>query len=103
MIQVAEDTSSYLNCSRAETTEHVGRNHMEMCRFTGPEDVEYRKVIAAILRITTAVRPNPDVELVPKSLSLEQIQVLMDSLRFTQIDARQLTIKNAHQKNAGGS
>jgi ankyrin repeat protein len=98
MIQVVEDTSSYLNCPRVETTEHIGRNHMEMCRFTGPEDVEYRKVIAAILRITTAVRPNPDVELAPKSLSLEQIQVLMNSLRFTQIDARQLTIKNADRK-----
>ncbi|RYP13683.1 hypothetical protein DL765_006765 [Monosporascus sp. GIB2] len=95
--KVVEDTSSYLNLTAIETTEHIGRNHMEMCRFTGLDDVEYRKVAAALHRITTTVSKQP-MKKEKSPLSEEQKQALLNSLRFDQIDARQLTIKNAHAK-----
>lgn len=70
---------------------------MEMCRFTGPDDIEYKKVAAALHRITTTVSKRPTKG--DKSLLNEQQKkVLLDSLRFDQIDARQMTIKNAHAK-----
>ncbi|GAB1317667.1 hypothetical protein MFIFM68171_07877 [Madurella fahalii] len=68
---------------------------MEMCRFMGPDDIEYKKVAAALRRITTTVsRQPPTGGQLP--LSEEQTRVLLDSLRFDQIDARQMTIKKAH-------
>ena len=54
--QVVDDNSSYLNFPTIETTEHIGRNHRDMCRFTGPEDSEYKKVAAA-LRLTPIASP----------------------------------------------
>ncbi|RYP73119.1 hypothetical protein DL769_004280 [Monosporascus sp. CRB-8-3] len=95
--KVVEDTSSYLNLHAIETTEHIGRNHMDMCRFSGPEDVEYKKVAAALRRMTANLPenqvPNPRPSLTP-----EQRQQLRDSLRFDQIDARHMNIKSAHAK-----
>ena len=67
---------------------------MDMCRFTGIEDIEYRKVAAAILRITDTVSAKPKTEK-STSLSAEQKQSLLESLSFVQIDARQMTIKSA--------
>lgn len=70
---------------------------MDMCRFSGPEDVEYRKVAAALRRMTANLPenqvPNPRPSLTP-----EQRQQLRDSLRFDQIDARHMNIKSAHAK-----
>ena len=70
---------------------------MEMCRFTGFNDAEYRKVASALRRITSSVssQPRRGEKL---SLNKEQKEMLLDSLRFDQIDARQITIKNAHAK-----
>ncbi|KAK3290943.1 uncharacterized protein B0H64DRAFT_49913 [Chaetomium fimeti] len=93
--KVVDDTSSYLNIRGIETTEQIGRNHMEMCRFTGLDDVEYKKVAGALLRITTTTSNQPTT-IGPAPLSKEQIQVLLDSLRFDQIDARQTNIRKAH-------
>ncbi|KAH7411421.1 hypothetical protein BKA64DRAFT_549844, partial [Cadophora sp. MPI-SDFR-AT-0126] len=53
--KVVEDTSSYLNFPIIETTQHIGRDHMEMCRFTGPDDVEYKKVAAVLQRLAEMV------------------------------------------------
>jgi hypothetical protein len=94
-LQVVEDTSSYLNLPAIEISEHIGRNHMEMCRFTGLNDVEYRKVASALRRMTSSVcsQPKRGEKL---SLNKEQKRMLLGSLRFDQIDARQMTIKNAH-------
>jgi hypothetical protein len=70
---------------------------MEMCRFMGLDDVEYKKVAAALCRITTTLSKQPTtVERL--SLDKEQKQALLDSLRFDQIDARQMNIKKAHAK-----
>ncbi|KAI1205011.1 uncharacterized protein F4807DRAFT_444749 [Annulohypoxylon truncatum] len=95
--KVVEDMSSYLNVPAIEITEHIGQNHMEMCRFRGLDDIEYEKVSAALQRMTDTVpkKPTRDMRL---SLSEAQKQVLLDSLRFDQIDARQMTIKSAHAK-----
>jgi hypothetical protein len=70
---------------------------MNMCRFTGLDDVEYRKVTAALHRMTRAITPHQRDEEI-QSLNKDQRQTLLDSLRFDQIDARRLTIKNAHAK-----
>ncbi|XTI89669.1 hypothetical protein V2W45_1404203 [Cenococcum geophilum] len=95
--KVVEDTSSYLNLPAIEISEHISRNHMEMCRFTGLNDVEYRKVASALYRIIGPVysQPRRGEKL---SLNEEQKRMLFNSLRFDQIDARQMTIKNAHAK-----
>ncbi|KAK0728285.1 hypothetical protein B0T26DRAFT_848594, partial [Lasiosphaeria miniovina] len=94
--KVVHDTSSCLNIA-AETVEHIGRDHMEMCRFPGLDDVEYKKVAAALRRIATTA-PRQSTE--GKTLILDESQkrTLLESLRFDQIDARQLTIKRAHIK-----
>lgn len=43
-----EDVSSCLSDPTLEITQHIARNHMEMCRFSGLDDPEYRKVAAAL-------------------------------------------------------
>lgn len=70
---------------------------MDMCRFTGPNDVEYRKVASALRRIMKSVSSQPKREEKPL-LNNEQKKILLNSLRFDQIDARQKTIKIAHAR-----
>ena len=70
---------------------------MEMCRFTGLDDVEYRKVASALRKIASSVSSRfKKGEKLP--FNDEQRKTLLESLRFEQIDARQMTIKNAHAK-----
>jgi ankyrin repeat protein len=70
---------------------------MGMCRFTGLGDVEYRKVAAALCRMTVAVSRMHKIR-ETGSLSVAQRQMLLDSLKFDQIDARHMTIKKGHAK-----
>ena len=49
--QVVEDVSSCIGDSSLEMTQYIANNHMDMCRFGGTQDVEYRKVSAALERI----------------------------------------------------
>jgi hypothetical protein len=70
---------------------------MDMCRFTGLDDIEYKKVAAALSRMTRIVSRQPRAAKNP-SLNEDQRRMLMDSLRFDQIDARQMSIKSAHSK-----
>ncbi|KAK3345869.1 hypothetical protein B0T25DRAFT_583166 [Lasiosphaeria hispida] len=94
--KVVEDTSSCLNFP-LETTQHIDRNHMDMCRFTGANDIEYKKVVAILHRMTTAVTKKPEpaeAELLNES----QRKALMEALKFDQMDARQLSVKTAHAK-----
>jgi hypothetical protein len=95
--KVVEDASSYLNCPAIEVTEHIGRNHMEMCRFSGPRDVEYRKVANAFQRMIASV-PTKRIPNASPSLTKEYRQKLQDSLKFGQINARHTTIKRAHAR-----
>ncbi|KAK3681682.1 hypothetical protein B0T22DRAFT_433996 [Podospora appendiculata] len=98
--KVVEDTSSYINLSPIETTEHIGRDHREMCRFTGPNDGEYKKVAAALERmVTLAASTKPrDLIVSPEALGDDQRRLLMDSLKFDQMDSRQMSVKTAHLK-----
>jgi ankyrin repeat protein len=75
-----------------------------MCRFGGLDDVEYKKVAAALCRITTAAtRRQPTTPEAGQSLlSEEEKRLLLASLKFDQIDARQMTIKKAHAQTCKG-
>jgi hypothetical protein len=61
---------------------------MEMCRFTGLDDNEYKKVVAAFETMTS---------LVSRSLERRR-QFLWNSLKFDQINHRRMDIKGAHAK-----
>ena len=66
-----------------------------MCRFSGLNDVEYGKVVAAInqiLETTTRLVPIGKTTVLTK----DKRHKILDSLRFNQIDARHATIKTAH-------
>ncbi|KAK6856638.1 hypothetical protein PG995_006825 [Apiospora arundinis] len=98
--KVVDDTSSYLNAPDLEVTEHIGQNHMEMCRFVGPHDPEYRKVAAAITHITPAeckivTDPIPTQD---PPIDNQELENILDLLRFDQHDARHHNIKPAHAK-----
>ena len=95
-LQVVDDMSSCFGIP-SETTQHTDRNHMDMCRFTGANDIEYNKVIAALNRMTAAItkKPEPTEAKLP---SESQIKELIEALEFEQMDARHLTIKRAHAK-----
>ncbi|KIW94840.1 uncharacterized protein Z519_04818 [Cladophialophora bantiana CBS 173.52] len=95
--KVVEDASSCLSDSSLEITEHIANDHMDMCRFSGLHDAEYRKVAAAISRIleNSSDRPSPASQ---TTLSIGQRQAYIKSLGFDQIDARHATIKTAHAK-----
>ncbi|KAL1969786.1 hypothetical protein VTN77DRAFT_7295 [Rasamsonia byssochlamydoides] len=49
--KVVEDTSSCLNFPTLEITEHIASNHMDMCRFSSLENVQYKKVAGSFKRI----------------------------------------------------
>jgi hypothetical protein len=49
-IQAVVDESSRLD-DPIETLRHISRNHREMCCFSGTEDPEYQKVVAAVERV----------------------------------------------------
>ena len=95
--KVVEDISSYINLPSREVTEHIERNHMEMCRFAEQNDPEYKKLTRALLRVVEATcnqkQPCDSVH-----LSKEHKSKLLESLYFDQIDARQMSIREAHAK-----
>ncbi|RYP93093.1 hypothetical protein DL770_000839 [Monosporascus sp. CRB-9-2] len=92
--KVVEDTSSYLNFPFIETTQRIGRNHMDMCRFTGLDDIEYKKVAAVLDRMTRTVCEKQKTTKT-NSLNDDQRRMLIESLRFDQMDARQMSVKAA--------
>ncbi|KAF2789178.1 hypothetical protein K505DRAFT_97232 [Melanomma pulvis-pyrius CBS 109.77] len=96
-LKVVEDTSSYLNLPDIEITEHIGRNHMNMCRFMGYNDVEYKKVVSALDRITKSVS-RQSRKGKRRALEQKEKEMLLKSLSFHEIDVRQRTIKKAHIK-----
>jgi hypothetical protein len=95
-LQVVEDMSSCLGIL-SETTQHIDKNHMDMCRFTGANDIEYKKVIAALDRLMVTIKRKSDPA-ETKALRQDQLKTLMEALKFDQMDARHLTIKIAHSK-----
>jgi ankyrin repeat protein len=67
---------------------------MEICRFTGLNDVEYKKVASALRRMTSSVSSQPKRGEKPL-LNEEQKTKLLCSLRFDQMDVRQMNIETA--------
>jgi hypothetical protein len=103
--KIVEDTSSYLNAPTIEIAEHIGRDHREMCRFTGPEDIEYKKVEAAFHIMTSKVSKSHErrepTGIAATLAALEERkekrrQFLWSSLRFDEIDNRRTDIKRTH-------
>ncbi|KAH8893731.1 hypothetical protein GQ53DRAFT_599418, partial [Thozetella sp. PMI_491] len=99
--KIVEDISSRLNLPFFEIVQHIGRNHMDMCRFTGTDDIEYRKVAAALenlvgskgKEVASSQRPENTTTQV---LDDSERQQLKNSLEFQQMDARQMSVKRAH-------
>lgn len=82
-----------------------------MCRFTGADDPEFRKVSSAILhaheKLADLLPRHPEATLsqgheLPETsgaeLSSEQIDKVLDKLSFDGIDARYMTLKSAQRK-----
>jgi ankyrin repeat protein len=75
---------------------------MDMCRFTGYEDMEYKKVEAAFQRMTSKASlsydriSRRDQKVINKKV--ERMRFLWNSLKFDQTDYRKMDIKAAHTK-----
>lgn len=111
---MVEDTASSLLID-CETTQRISRNHMDMCRFTGNNDSEYKKVVHAIRNLAAhslAILPkSPEIAALdkPKSTSptlpaeigLTEDEIafaFIEKLKFPQIDSRKMGIRRAHSK-----
>jgi ankyrin repeat protein len=70
---------------------------MDMCRFSGQDDVEYAKVVGALNRVLEATTKLAPL-CVRSVLNADQRRSYVDSLWFDQIDARHATVKTAHAK-----
>lgn len=102
--KVVEDVSSCLDIPQ-EIRQHIHANHMEMCRFNELEDPQFQKVKHALRRLAEAAltriratSPGLSMESDDTDLTEEQKKVLIQSLAFEQLDARQGSIKKAHDK-----
>ncbi|KLU85305.1 hypothetical protein MAPG_04333 [Magnaporthiopsis poae ATCC 64411] len=101
--KVVEDTSSCLHSPLIEVTEHIANDHMDMCRFSGPLDMEYGKVAAALERLVQRGRradntrggaPDPALP----GTDAQRCKEVVESLAFEQMGDRQMGIKRAHRK-----
>ena len=121
---MVEDTSSSIGLCSVETTQYIRQNHMEMCRFTGLNDPEYKKVSAALTRMasgpvidTDATSDDGsddsdpgkqcdsdsdvfDAEVIDREFQLsdKEKELIMGSLYFNQIHTHQMTIKKSHSE-----
>jgi len=71
---------------------------MEMCRFTGLDDIEFEKVAVALSRIAGTGFAQQQSPAEAPHLNNDQKQALLSSLKFDQINARHTSIKAAHRK-----
>ena len=58
--KVVDDYSSCLDNPILETKQHISRNHVDMCRFSGFQDPEYSKVAAAMEFILRTIETRAD-------------------------------------------
>jgi len=72
---------------------------MDMCRFSGLDDVEYGKVVGALHRILEAASKSTPLDMTERTaLTAEQRRNCLSSLWFEHSDARRKSIKTAHVK-----
>ncbi|KAL8649235.1 MAG: hypothetical protein Q9210_004519 [Variospora velana] len=98
---VVEDVSSCLGDPSLELTQHLANDHMDMCRFSGVEDHEYKKVIAALHHIKDRIPREPWKLECPSStadFNKNQRHRILDAMRFRGIDARYATVTTAHSR-----
>jgi hypothetical protein len=74
-LQVVPDTSSLLGDSR-EQAEMLQANHMDMCRYTGPNDPNYRIVAGELRKIYASIQ-------ITDSIKIEDQQLPKDSYSLT--------------------
>ncbi|KAK1772152.1 hypothetical protein QBC33DRAFT_463161, partial [Phialemonium atrogriseum] len=98
--KVVEDSSSSMDLPAIETTQHINRDHMEMCRFTGPDDTEFKKIASALVRMADGLRPSDQgsQKETTGSLTKSERKLLLDSLGFDRMEARRLAIKKSHPR-----
>ncbi|KAI1854202.1 hypothetical protein JX266_001343 [Neoarthrinium moseri] len=90
--KVVEDVSSCLNDSSIETTEHIVRNHMDMCRFSRGGiigDPEFLKVARAIERIVAPIVSQDRLRYMEGCRG-----ILLKSLEFPRMDSRYFSIED---------
>ncbi|KAL8344433.1 hypothetical protein RB601_004802 [Gaeumannomyces tritici] len=100
--KVVEDTSSSLH-SPIEITQHIANDHMDMCRFSGLLDVEYRKVAAALQRLVQCAGAAERAQCGVLGPALpgthaQKCKDALESLAFEHMGDRQMGIKRAHRK-----
>ncbi|KAK4158607.1 hypothetical protein QBC43DRAFT_382350 [Cladorrhinum sp. PSN259] len=115
---VIKDESSCISNLDLETTRHIGKNHRDMVRFSGNGNPEYRKVASTLRSIYDHIQIPSETYLQDKLSSsnepfpanrrdsdspvtadvLARRQELMDLLYFNKIDARLLSLRDAHNK-----
>ncbi|KAK3310943.1 uncharacterized protein B0T15DRAFT_519936 [Chaetomium strumarium] len=89
--KVVDDQSSCLDNPALEIRQHISRNHMDMCRFSGLQDPEYRKVEAALKRILGTIEARKRCEKrspMESSISGDLRTSLVERLYFSKIDER---------------
>ncbi|KAI1163957.1 ankyrin [Nemania serpens] len=110
-VKIVDDHSSSIHDRCHERIVHIRADHVDMCRFTGADDPEFRKVSSAILhaheKLADLLPRHPEATLsqgheLPETsgaeLSSEQIDKVLDKLSFDGIDARYMTLKSAQRK-----
>ena len=70
---------------------------MDMCRFSGPDDVEYEKIEAALQKVLATISKSSESDN-PRTLTEDERRRYLDTLKFDQIESRHATIKAAHAK-----
>ncbi|KAI5921697.1 ankyrin [Camillea tinctor] len=112
--KVVEDSSSCINDRCHERVVHIKANHVDMCRFSGYHDPEFRAVEAALRRMITedvlsrsetssqtSIDNQPQNVLIPTekpAMTKKERDSLLEKLSFENIDARYLTLKTAQKK-----
>ncbi|TGJ85233.1 hypothetical protein E0Z10_g3561 [Xylaria hypoxylon] len=109
-VKIVDDQSSSIHDPCHERTVHIKADHVDMCRFTGANDPEFRKVSSELLRaqqLLPTIPPtldadkcheSPALQTASGTLSPENLDSILESLSFRGIDARYMTLKSAQRK-----
>ncbi|KAI0438676.1 hypothetical protein F4803DRAFT_534198 [Xylaria telfairii] len=111
-VKIVDDHSSAIHDRCHERSVHIQADHVDMCRFIGLNDPEFRKVSSAMLRAQNQLpnsvllshsdgRQTDDRKPLGSSsenLSSEQIDMILAKLSFEGIDARYMALKSAQRQ-----
>jgi hypothetical protein len=94
-LQVVDDISSCMHLFPIETTQHIDKNHMDMCRFNGLNDPEYMKVENVLRRMVHHLSNSGGTQ---PELGEKHKGVLRSRLDFSNSVSRQISLK-PHNSN----